>query len=535
MEQVPATEGIQEKGKGTSLPAWLVLSAPLQHVRCEDEAGTEPMQQHLPRPGKTRRKWAWLARGIEITTMAYLGDLRVPYSKQNAQQKAAGMYQACLAFAKSRRTETHYLVEWMASLDLDLMNKTRLAAVNPVAMMVRSSLDLGVKAVVAVVLFDRHFEFGKRVMQIEYSKEQAEWLTEWRLSSERNNLNDYVSLLREYGFNSPDDAQLASKILGYEKELEVITKSQNSSKNVVERTPIRSLDEWEAYFSKYTNGLYKGSDSIQHERLVVKVLVKLFESKFVGENGLRYLVAWSIYRQLLTYTVPERLFGKSPVSYQHVKKYCYALVGKVMNRAMKSPYFQSQVPLEMVDRAKRMVTRLRSAFRKSLESSSWFTGRGREVALRKLDNLTSYVGSPDNRLDPVSLEKHYKPYPDALPDRVFPTWIKALSLSTQDVWLDKTTWLYDETEVTAFYNYNYNTLVVPTSLLQRPFFYPYGLLGLNYGGLGAIAAHELMHAFDVKGITLTEAYQPWNASDIIKEYTKRALCLRQMHISVVSR
>ncbi|XP_049520699.1 neprilysin-3 [Dermacentor silvarum] len=263
------------------------------------------------------------------------------------------------------------------------------------------------------------------------------------------------------------------------------------------------------------------------------VLVKLFESKSMGENGLRYLVAWSIYRQLLTYTVPERLFGKGPVSYQHVKKYCYELVGKVMNRAMKSPYFQSQVPLEMVDQAKRMVTRLRSAFRKSLESSSWFTGRGREVALRKLDNLTTYVGSPDNRLDPVSLEKHYKPYPDALPDRLFPTLIKALSLSTHDIWLDKTTWLYDETEVTAFYNYNYNTLVVPTSLLQRPFFYPYGLLGLNYGGLGAMAAHELMHAFDVKGITLREAYQPWNASDIIKEYTKRALCLRQMHRSVL--
>ncbi|KAH7959925.1 hypothetical protein HPB49_015056 [Dermacentor silvarum] len=106
-----------------------------------------------------------LARGIEVTTMAFLGDLSVPYSNQNSQQKAAGMYQACIAFAKSGRTETHYLVEWMVSLNLDLKNKTRLAAVNPVEMMVRGSLDLGVKAVLAIVLFNQS-EYNRRPIKV---------------------------------------------------------------------------------------------------------------------------------------------------------------------------------------------------------------------------------------------------------------------------------------------------------------------------------------------------------------------------------
>ncbi|KAH7959926.1 hypothetical protein HPB49_015057 [Dermacentor silvarum] len=187
----------------------------------------------------------------------------------------------------------------------------------------------------------------------------------------------------------------------------------------------------------------------------------------------------------------------------------------------------------MVDLAKRMLTSIRRALRKSLESSSWFTGRDRELALRKLDNITTHVGSPGNRLDPVSVEKHYKPYPDAVPDLLFPTWIKALSLSTQDIWADQTSWLYDETEVTAIYYYKYNALILPTSILQRPFFYPHGLLGLNYGGLGTLAAHELMHAFDVQGITLDEALKSWDSTAIIQEYTKRALCLRQSHKSVL--
>ncbi|KAH7958823.1 hypothetical protein HPB49_005438 [Dermacentor silvarum] len=127
-----------------------------------------------PLPGqKDQNIEKLLSRGIEVTIMAFLGDLSVPYSNQNSQQKAAGMYQACIAFAKSRRTETHYLVEWMGSLNLDLVNKTKLAAVNPVEMMVRGSLDLGVKAVVSVVLFDRDFERGKRVMQPQEHSEQA--------------------------------------------------------------------------------------------------------------------------------------------------------------------------------------------------------------------------------------------------------------------------------------------------------------------------------------------------------------------------
>ncbi|XP_049520701.1 neprilysin-2-like [Dermacentor silvarum] len=49
-----------------------------------------------------------------------------------------------------------------------------------------------------------------------------------------------------------------------------------------------------------------------------------------------------------------------------------------------------------------------------------------------------------------------------------------------------------------------------------------------------IVAHEFMHAFDVEGITFDEAYKPWGSTDIIKEYTKRAMCLRQSHRSALS-
>ncbi|KAL1484296.1 hypothetical protein MTO96_032656 [Rhipicephalus appendiculatus] len=66
--------------------------------------------------------------------------------------------------------------------------------------------------------------------------------------------------------------------------------------------------------------------------------------------------------------------------------------------------------------------------------------------------------------------------------------------------------------------------------MHRPFLYLYGPLGLNYGGLGMIIGHELMHALDVRHAKL---HKWWH--EIEKGYTDRALCLRRSHRSVLSR
>ncbi|KAL1476176.1 hypothetical protein MTO96_018753 [Rhipicephalus appendiculatus] len=79
---------------------------------------------------------------IRLYTLLRLIVPLIPESNQLSWQKAAGMYHACLNFASSYKLETQYLVEWMRSLNLDLLNETRLATVNPVEMMVRGSLDL---------------------------------------------------------------------------------------------------------------------------------------------------------------------------------------------------------------------------------------------------------------------------------------------------------------------------------------------------------------------------------------------------------
>ncbi|XP_075744559.1 membrane metallo-endopeptidase-like 1 [Rhipicephalus microplus] len=70
--------------------------------------------------------------------------------------------------------------------------------------------------------------------------------------------------------------------------------------------------------------------------------------------------------------------------------------------------------------------------------------------------------------------------------------------------------------------------------MQSPFLYLDGPIALNYGGIGMIIAHEIMHAFDVDGIQVNKHNKTILTSEFVKEYTKRALCLRHSHKSVLS-
>ncbi|KAH6932807.1 hypothetical protein HPB50_009645 [Hyalomma asiaticum] len=217
--------------------------------------------------------------------------------------------------------------------------------------------------------------------------------------------------------------------------------------------------QWGAYFSKYTNGTYTEHDNIVHFIHSTRIIQKLYENEEVGTDGLRYLVAWGIYRQLAEFTEPYLFRGE-----RSAEDSCYVHVKNVMNLAVINRYF--------------------------LKGS----------------------------------------LPDVPLNRTFPSWIKARSISTHYFWTDQSNLLYNEEDVNAYYMPGGGYILVPTAIMHRPFFYADVPRALNYGGLGMIIAHEFMHAFDV--IHIRRHY--WDTATFKKEYTKRALCLRRSHRSVLS-
>ncbi|XP_049271239.1 neprilysin-1-like [Rhipicephalus sanguineus] len=190
----------------------------------------------------------------------------------------------------------------------------------------------------------------------------------------------------------------------------------------------------------------------------------------------------------------------------------------------------------MVGEAKNMVDEIRNSYVRALRYSTWLSSEFRQAAIKKIRDMVSYVGSPGRHLEPDFVEELYKPYPDAPLDldQLFPTWIKALGLSTQYMWMDTKTPLFDDTGYIPFYTGALNDIIVPTTSMLRPFMYPYGVLALNYGGLGTMIGGEMMHALDPRGLHSLEGYVPDDTDAVMKEYTKRALCLRKSRKSVLS-
>ncbi|KAH7956174.1 hypothetical protein HPB52_006655 [Rhipicephalus sanguineus] len=173
--------------------------------------------------------------------------------------------------------------------------------------------------------------------------------------------------------------------------------------------------KWSTVFAKYTSNTYNGSNTIAYQKYVLDILVDLINHHSVGVEGLRYLIAWSMFRQLVRYTEPTLLLGKKTA-----REACYDEVLEVMKLAVVSPFLQTT------------------------------------------------------------------PLPDVLPNRFFASWRKALSLSRHQQWADQHTWLYDEAEVDAEYSVHFNSIIIPTAMLQPPFFFFDSPPALNYGGIGTL-------------------------------------------------
>ena len=64
---------------------------------------------------------------------------------------------------------------------------------------------------------------------------------------------------------------------------------------------------------------------------------------------------------------------------------------------------------------------------------------------------------------------------------------------------DKSKWFMNVFDVNAYYSPQYNEIVFPAAILQKPFFSDDYPDSLNYGGIGVVIGHEITHGFDDQG------------------------------------
>ena len=173
-------------------------------------------------------------------------------------------------------------------------------------------------------------------------------------------------------------------------------------------------------------------------------------------------------------------------------------------------------------RAEELVRNLKSVLRTRITSNAWMSPPTKAEALRKLDAVRVQVGHPAKWQDYAGVGfDRADLFGNLLGMRRW-QWRRDAGRAGQPV--DPDEWVGTPVTVDAWANPALVTITFPAGILQPPFFDVDADDALNYGAIGAIIGHELVHLFDDQGRRFdhTGALRDWWTPADTIAFTTRA-------------
>jgi putative endopeptidase len=168
-------------------------------------------------------------------------------------------------------------------------------------------------------------------------------------------------------------------------------------------------------------------------------------------------------------------------------------MGQAIGRVYVARYFSHQAKAQIDE----LVAQLRIALKGRIERLAWMSPATRLKALEKLAQLNVKIAYPDEWRDYSTLDVRSDDLvSDMQAARKF-AWLRQVNRLNSPV--DREEWYLSPQTVNASYNANLNQMTFPAGILQPPFFDPAADAAVNYGGIGAVIGHEMIHGFDDEG------------------------------------
>ncbi|MBW8312670.1 MAG: hypothetical protein K0M64_11635 [Rhizobium sp.] len=168
-----------------------------------------------------------------------------------------------------------------------------------------------------------------------------------------------------------------------------------------------------------------------------------------------------------------------------------------MGEALGQEYVQVAFSPEAKERMQQLVGNLSGALKARIENLEWMGEDTKAKALEKWAAFTPKIGYPDKWRDWSGLQTGRDSYVANLMAANAFNYQFNLAKIGQPV--DKTEWQMSPQTVNAYYNPLANEIVFPAAILQPPFFDANADDALNYGGIGAVIGHEMIHGYDDQG------------------------------------
>ncbi|MBK9265782.1 MAG: M13 family metallopeptidase [Polyangiaceae bacterium] len=173
-------------------------------------------------------------------------------------------------------------------------------------------------------------------------------------------------------------------------------------------------------------------------------------------------------------------------------------INGTMGEALGQIYVEQVFPEESKTQMLALVNNLREALKVRLEKLDWMSAETKAKALEKWSTFTPKIGYPDKWRDysGLTIRRDDSYLTSVLEAAAFEN---AFQMSKIGKPADPKEWAMAPQVVNAYYNPLKNEIVFPAAILQPPFFDPKADPALNYGGIGAVIGHEMLHGYDDMG------------------------------------
>ncbi|MGT2667052.1 M13 family metallopeptidase [Streptococcus rifensis] len=335
-------------------------------------------------------------------------------------------------------------------------------------------------------------------------------LAKWRESQE--------ALLPKFGFSEAEIADMLDKILELDAKLaQYVLSSEEGSEYVklyhpydwaefVALTPELPLD---AIFTEILGG-QPDKVIVPEERFWTE-----FAKDFYSQANWEYLKAVLVRSAALSYTsyltdeirvlagAYSRALSGTPQAMDKKKAANYLAQGPY-SQALGLWYAGEKFSPEAKADVEEKVANMIQVYKDRLETADWLAPETREKAIVKLNVITPHIGYPEKL--PETYAKKVIDDSKSLVENAQ----ELAKISIAHTWskwnkpVDKSEWHMPAHMVNAYYDPQQNQIVFPAAILQAPFYSLEQSSSANYGGIGAVIAHEISHAFDTNGASFDE-------------------------------
>ena len=200
-------------------------------------------------------------------------------------------------------------------------------------------------------------------------------------------------------------------------------------------------------------------------------------------------------------------------------------LGEVVGQAYVNRYFPPQNKTRMLV----MVKAIGNALHEDIDAQSWMSAETKKLAHEKLRAQVDKIGYPDHWLDYSSLAVKR--------DDFFGNTQRASAfeinrrISKVGKPTDRHEWGMTPPTVNAYEDPQTNTINFPAGILQPPFFDAAQIDAANYGAIGAVIGHEIIHGYDDQGRKFDadgNLRDWWTAADATG-YEKRDDCIAEQY------